>query len=374
MQKDEIRIASLVSYRIFPPVMGGQRGIALFNKYLAKQASVICITTKSNDPGLAEGYEVIKIFSDNRLRYINPFYFFRISKILKKYRITHLQLEHPYYGWLAVWLKRSLGIRLIVHSHNLEGLRWKTLGKWWWRILWSYEKWTHRKAGYNFFKQDQDLNYAVDNFKLDKSKCRVITYGIEWDKIPTGDERKTAKEYLRREHNIPEDHAILLFNGAFNYPPNLTGLMRILDHINPKLVTRNFPYTVLICGKDIPELILNQKSPNTIIVGFVPDISIYFKGSDVFLNPIIEGGGIKTKLVEALGYNMNAVSTRNGAIGVDPGLCNGKLIVHADDDWNGFIESIIRMADLKADIDQRFFDHFYWENIVKKAIEFISKD
>ncbi len=30
----------------------------------------------------------------------------------------------------------------------------------------------------------------------------------------------------------------------------------------------------------------------------------------------MDGGGIKTKLVEALGYNMNVVTTTSGAIGV----------------------------------------------------------
>jgi len=372
MEKSSIRIASLVSYKIFPTVMGGQRGIALFNKYLAKEIELICITTKSNDPKYAEGYKLIQVFSDNKFRYINPFYFPRIRRILKEERITHLQLEHPYYGWLAVWLKGSLGIKLIVHSHNIEGRRWKTLNKWWWKILWNYEKWTHRKADYNFFKQEDDLNYAAEHYKLERSKCRVITYGIEWNKAPGQDERQNARETLIKTHNIPRDHTILLFNGTFNYPPNLTGLLRIIDKVNPRLKASDFKYTILICGKDIPQFISNQKESNIIIVGFVDDINIYFKGADIFLNPIIEGGGIKTKLVEALGYNLNAVSTKNGAIGVDPAICNGKLVVHEDDDWVGFTESIIRLSSVKATIDARYFEHFFWGIIVKKAIEFIS--
>jgi len=372
MENAKIRIASLVSYRIFPPVMGGQRGIALFNKYLGKELSLICLTTKSNDPKYAEGYELIHVFSDNKLRYINPLYYWKIRRILKEKGITHLQLEHPYFGWLAVWLKRSLGIKLIVHSHNIEGRRWKTLGKWWWKILWSYEKWTHRNADYNYFKQEEDLNYAVNEFKVYRTKCNVITYGIEWNKPPTQDEKATSREVLIKTHNIPSDHTILLFNGAFSYSPNLTGLMRIIDQINPKLQTKAFKYTILICGKDIPQIIDDKKEPNIIIVGFVNDIGLYFKGADIFLNPIIEGGGIKTKLVEALGYNLNAVSTHNGAIGVDPSICNGKLVVHEDNDWSGFTNSIVALSIERKTIDERYFQHFYWGNIVRKAIQFIS--
>ena len=77
---------------------------------------------------------------------------------------------------------------------------------------------------------------------------------------------------------------------------------------------------------------------NIIYAGFVDDISIYFKGVDVFINPVTDGGGIKTKLVEALGYNLNVVSTMNGAIGVDEKICNGKLFVCENDDWQTFAD------------------------------------
>ena len=40
------------------------------------------------------------------------------------------------------------------------------MGKWWWGILWHYEKMTHKKADHNFFIQDNDRNYAIENFKL----------------------------------------------------------------------------------------------------------------------------------------------------------------------------------------------------------------
>ncbi len=49
-------------------------------------------------------------------------------------------------------LKWFTGVKLIVHSHNIEGLRWKTLGKWWWKGLWIYEKWVHRQADLQLFQ------------------------------------------------------------------------------------------------------------------------------------------------------------------------------------------------------------------------------
>lgn len=368
-----IKVLGLVSYNILPAKTGGQKDIALFYKYFSRHVKLVCVTTRSNQPSAAEGYEVLNRLSDSPLRYINLFYFFTLKKIIRQQQITHLQLEHPYYGWLAVLLKWFTGIRLIVHSHNIEGTRWKTLGKWWWKGLWIYEKWVHRRADYNFFKQDEDRAYAIRHFGLQPQKCITTTYGIEWDTPPTADERKAARDTLLRQHTIPAHHRLLLFNGSFNYLPNLNALRQIIVQINPALQSiSNFHYTILICGKDIPAEFISGQYPNMLFAGFVPDIALYFNGADVFLNPVVEGGGIKTKLVEALGHNMNAVSTYNGAIGVDPALCNGKLVI-TDDQLTGFAKAVVEAASYQANIPETYFLHFYWGHITQQAALFLEE-
>lgn len=367
-----MKVLGLVSYPILPAKMGGQKGIALFYKYFSREVPFFCVSIRKNQPALAEGYELLNLLSDAPARYINPFYFFTLRKIIRQRKVTHLELEHPYYGWLGVLLKWFTGVKLIIHSHNIEGIRYKTLGKWWWKIIWQYEKWVHRQADYNFFKQDDDQAYAIRHFGLLLQRCTTITYGIEWDTPPAAVERKAAREKLLQEHGIPAHHRIFLFNGAFNYLPNLNGLRSIISRVNPELQTINgFPYTILICGKDIPAEFTGQSYPNIVFAGFVPDISLYFKGADVFLNPVVEGGGIKTKLVEALGHNMNAVSSLNGAIGVDPAICNGKLVV-TDDQLTGFALAAVKAAQLEAVLPATFFQHFYWGNIANKAALFIE--
>ncbi|WP_276485376.1 glycosyltransferase [Paraflavitalea pollutisoli] len=367
-----MKVLGLVSYNILPAKTGGQKDIALFYKYFSRHTSLVCVTTRSNDPGAAEGYEVLNIIADGLSRYANPLHYFTIRSIIRERGITHLELEHPYWGWLAVWLQRTTGVKLIVHSHNIEGTRWKTLGKWWWKGLWQYEKWVHRQAEYNFFKQDEDRLYALRHFKLAPDRCLTTTYGIEWNTPPAAVERGQARQYLLQQHDIPAHHRLLLFNGSFNYLPNLNGLRHIIETINPALQRMTgFSYTILICGKDIPADLAGGAYPAMVFAGFVPDVDVYFKGCDVFLNPVVEGGGIKTKLVEALGHGMNAVSTFNGAIGVDPALCNGKLTI-TDDRLGGFPEAVVMAAGYDAETPPAYFSHFYWGAIAHKAARFID--
>src|SRR5687768_12835629 len=307
-------VLSLVSYKIFPAKLGGQKGIALFNKYLSAFHTLICVTVVANDPAHAS-YKLLNILSDSRSRYVNVFYFFTIKRIIKKYHISHLIIEHPYYGWLAVWLKKFCNINLIVHSHNIEALRFKSVGKWWWHILWNYEKYIHQQADHSFCISEEDRQYMIRHFNLKPEKCTVITYGIEWNELPGVKEKTEAKIFLRNKYSLSQNTILYLFNGTLDYLPNLTAVKNILKNINPVVQSFDIDYRIIICGKNLPAE-MNDLRPyadkNIIYAGFVDDIRIYFKGVDVFINPLTDGGGIKTKLVEALGYDLNVVSTING--------------------------------------------------------------
>ncbi len=143
------------------------------------------MTTKNNQPDLADGYEVQNILSDSAFRYINPFIFFTISKRIREKKATHLILEHPYYGWLGFLLKKFCGIRLIVHSHNMEGNRWRSLGKWWWRILWNYEKQpTGAQILISSFRMMIEIMLSVNSVWM-KNKCITVSFGTEIPAAPT---------------------------------------------------------------------------------------------------------------------------------------------------------------------------------------------
>ncbi|MES1226008.1 MAG: glycosyltransferase family 4 protein, partial [Bacteroidota bacterium] len=367
-------IISIVSYPFLPAKLGGQKGIALFNKYLSAHVRLICITTKNNIPSAAEGYEVRNTISNSPLRYINIFLFFSIYKTIKKEKASHLILEHPYYGWLGILLKRFSGVKLVMHSHNIEALRWKTLKKWWWPVLAFYEKQTHRYADQNFFIRQEDKLYAIETFGLKAEKCNTITYGIEWNTIPPETEKQGCKRKLQQLHNIAPGTKILLFNGSLDYAPNLQAVKTIAGEINELLITTGEKYKIIICGKGLPaemnELIA-YADKNIIYAGFVEDISIYFKAADIFINPVIDGGGIKTKLVEALGHNVTCVTTESGAVGVPPELNGNKMCIVADTDVQGFVNAILQ-ADINANIPATFFEHFYWGNIAMKVKRIIG--
>jgi polysaccharide biosynthesis protein PslH len=355
--------------------MGGQKGIAFFYKFFSKKVNLTCVTTTGNEIIFAEGYRVLPIISENKLRYINIFYFFILRKVIRDSQISHLIIEHPYYGWLGILLKWFCKVKLIVHSHNIESLRFKSTGKWWWGILWHYEKWVHKKADHNFFIQDNDRGYAIKNYKLNAEKCTTITYGFELIEAPALADKQSARREICEIHGISDTDKILLFNGTLDYKPNLDALDVILKKINPLLLAnKNYKYKFVICGSKLPSsynALIEYNEKNIIYAGFVNDINLYFKGAGIFINPVIDGGGIKTKVVEALGYNLSVVSTQSGAIGIPVEITGKKLFIVNDNNWENFTNHILSV-NADEQIPGKFFSHFYWGTLAEKAFEAIK--
>jgi len=366
---DLLRILSIVPYKVFPAVMGGQKGIALFYKYFSKEVSLTCLTVKKNEAN--ESYPVLNQLSDSKLRYINPFLFFKIKNIATDNACTHLLFEHPYYAWLICLFKLFSSYKIIVHSHNIESERFKSIGKWWWKILWYYERMAYRLATNVWFKTDEDKEYAQLYFKLDEKKCMTIPYGIEATKLPGVEELRESKKQVQQLYSISENDLIILFNGTLNYKPNLDALRSILDNINPLLLKTSLQYKFIICGKGLPaemEGLNAYRNSNIIYAGFVDDIDLYFKACDMFLNPLQDGGGIKTKLVEALGFGKKCVSSNNGAIGVPETCTGGRLMIVSDKDWNAYANAILEKSEQQIVNDnQNFYTLFSWKNIARKA-------
>lgn len=361
-----MNILSIVSYNILPAQMGGQKAIDQFLQGINKHNKLICVTTKNNNPQLAP-YKVLNILSNRPSRYFNIFYFFTLKKIIKENNISHIIIDHPYYGWLVFLLKFYCSKKIIVRSHNIESTRFRSLDKSWWKVLWYYEKWVHQKADFSFFITQNDLDYAVEKYKLQRNKCAVITYGFTFSQIPQLEAKAEAKSSIKKQYNIPEEDNILLFNGTLSYKANQNALDIILQKINKYLLNINFKYKIIICGKDLPESYNSLVDfPNVIYAGFVDDISKYYLAADVFINPVNDGGGIKTKIVEALGYNINLVTTQSGAIGIPKEITGNKMIVIADNDWKSFAEAITQV-DLTENLPKEFYDYFALSEIIEKA-------
>jgi glycosyltransferase involved in cell wall biosynthesis len=366
--EDMKKIAAIVPYSFLPGQSGGQKLIIGFYDALGKITTLHVLGTPENNSSLATSYTFKAMLRSSQLRYADVFSFIRIKNYLKQQQTEWLFIEHPYLGWLAWMLKITTGNKLIIHTHNIEYQRFRSIGKWWWPLLKVYEKWVLQKADLVFCITEEDRKGFISELHISENKCVVIPYGIP-QQAPPADKQET-KEAVCKELNISAETRLLFFNGVLNYLPNLEALNNILHHINPLLLSSGLNYKILIAGKNLPATYNELKQwqqEHVLYLGFVHDINRYTKAADVLLNPVQSGGGVKTKMIEALGMDTTVVSTVTGAAGVSKELCGDKLMVVGDNDWEGFADAVIKSVDSSANITEEFYKTFSWEYIVQKV-------
>ncbi len=367
------KVLDVVSYTYLPYYSGGQKSVAHFFEFFGKETELNVLSTSANDFTLAKSYKGLPWLGKSFLRYLNIGLIWKISSSVKKEKFDAVIWEHPYYAWLAWMVKQKTGVKTIFHTHNIEHLRFRSLGKWWWPILKIYERWSFRFADFVFFITEDERKFAIENWNISPAKTMEVTFGV--DISGPVENRTTCREIIAAKHGIGEDEKILLFNGLLSYGPNLDALLAIVNNINPYLLNaKEFRYKIIICGKGLPKQLNELKeyaTKNIVYAGFVDDIETYFKGADLFLNPVQSGGGIKTKLVEAIGFGTTVVSSETGAAGVNRVACGNKLVIVKDNEWEEFSRAIIANKGHIVSTPASFYEHYYWGNIVKKALTVI---
>lgn len=361
------KVLNIVPYPYLPFFSGGQKLIAYFNEFLGKECELHVAGTANNNIRQVKNYTFHPLLNPNRLRYINPILIFSLGKLIRNKQIDTVILEHPYYGWLGWILKKRFPVRLIVHTHNIEYERFRSIGKAWWKLLRIYETWVLRQADEILCISEEDRKWMIEKMQIEKNRCILVPYGIPY-RTPPEDKIK-CKELICQNHGLDRNLPLLFFNGLLDYKPNLEALDVILNEMLPRLREQELPYNILIAGKRLPETYKDLKAWNkqqVFYAGFVDDIDLYTKAADILLNPVISGGGVKTKMIEALGANTSVVATQSGSAGVDVSVCGGKLKIVPDYDWFLFTQTVIEtIKEQKTDIPDAFYKKHYWGEVVR---------
>jgi glycosyltransferase involved in cell wall biosynthesis len=363
------KVFDIVPYTYLPYHSGGQKSIAQFLDYLAEEVDLTVMGVEDNDFSLVK-YKSVPLLKKTRSRYFNIGLVSKITKLVKKEKPDIIIWEHPYFAWLAFWVRRKTGVKTILHTHNIEYQRFQTFGKWWWPILRNYERWSFRKADVLFFISPEDRQFAISEWKINADKCVTIPFGVPTKEFPA--DKSEARQKVAQLHSIKDDEKILLFNGVLDYKPNLDALKAIVDEINPLLMAATaFKYKIIICGKHLPADMDSLKAyadKNIIFAGFVADIEMYFKAADIFINPVQSGGGIKTKMVESIAFGTTVVATETGAVGINRNVCGEKLFVVPDNDWKAVADLIVKQAGVKSTTPPSYYQEYYWGNIIRKLL------
>jgi glycosyltransferase involved in cell wall biosynthesis len=361
-----IKILSVVWYKVLPAKFGGQKAVAFFNEHLGRYAKLVCICSANN---IVEqtSYKIDTSLPTSKAQFFNPFIWIKIYRLAKLYTCTHLILEFPYHGIAGVICKKLLRIKLIVNTHNIEYLRFKEQKKWWWRLLYYYERWTLKSSDFVFFKTDGDKTAGVQKFMVPAQKTAVVPYGAT--EINQGN-RKDANALICRRHDIKKTETIILFAGTLDYQPNAEAVLSIAEKLIPLLNQGSFSYKIIICGRNHLQkfdYLSRLENEHLVMAGEVADIETYFLASAVFINPVLTGGGVQTKIIDALSHHLNVVCFDSRGQGI--AYAEKKIFTVEDGDWKALANAVIKASANSYATEAAFFAEYNWNAIADKAYQ-----
>ena len=108
-----------------------------------------------------------------------------------------------------------------------------------------------------------------------------------------------------------DDKKHILFVGK-KYYPNLVGFKWFVDNVLPSL-TDNIQVDVV--GRGLEELRNEYSDPRINVIGGVDSLNPYYENADIVIAPLFDGGGMKSKTVEALSFGKIFVGTEESLFG-----------------------------------------------------------
>jgi glycosyltransferase involved in cell wall biosynthesis len=128
-------------------------------------------------------------------------------------------------------------------------------------------------------------------------RCTVIANGVDVDYF--------------RPLAVERDPDMLVFAGRMNWYPNEHGMIHFLDRLWPELKRRMPRARLTVAGMHPTRRLLDaaRADPAIRVTGFVEDIRPVIRGAAVYVCPILDGGGTRLKLLDAMALAMPIVAT-----------------------------------------------------------------
>ena len=300
-----------------------------------------------------------------------------IDKCIIDNDIELINIDFPQMGYALYRLKNSDNLKIIMNQHNIEWMRFKEMSKsksisllkrFIMRIeglrLKHFEETLYTRIRFDAqtFVTQEDKSIFTQWTNLHNTRLEIFQGGGYYKKESII-EKKTSKEKS------------IIFVGVMSNEFNPEGALWFAREVLPRIKQSIDNVKFYIIGKDPIEKLKTLSDSSIIVTGFVEDLDVYYQLADIVVIPILHGGGVKLKLLEAMGYNKIVVSTSQGVRGTD--FIDGESILIADDAKEFAKKCISVLNDpvaydtLKKNAEDIFLSKYTWESIGAKYNKFL---
>lgn len=217
------------------------------------------------------------------------------------------------------------GVKVVVDEHNVEYDLLRRMAETETRPLRKlYNRFEYRKFRREEIGICREADLVLATSERDAHILSEEAGHPRFAVVPNG----VDTDYFTPAGNAPEERSCI-FTGATHYLPNEEAVVWFLETILPGIRSGADDCTFYVVGGRPGERITRHRSDRVVVTGFVDDLRDYLRRSQVFVVPLLAGGGTRFKVVEAMAAGLPVVSTRLGAEGIP--VIHEKNILLADD-------------------------------------------
>lgn len=246
----------------------------------------------------------------------------RLSQVISGVNPDVIVLSSTDLACAVPFLRRICGARIIVDTHDiqvqrcesiLDSLQFPNLGQMlkYWLLIRSYsiiEKRIFRAVDSAWVLKDEDRSTL-----LSYGSCRDIHI------VPNVVDPDSVSVLLDETSPIPETPAAFVYVGKYDYEPNEQCALMLMDWFSDGPLSASKAQLNLVGVA--PTRAMTRKASgvtNIRITGPVTSLDEFLKPIDrIFIAPILAGGGVKRKVIEAMAMGCPVITTDVGAEGLD---------------------------------------------------------
>src|SRR2546425_6902518 len=120
------------------------------------------------------------------------------------------------------------------------------------------------------------------------------------------------------------DRPFVLFVGKLDYEPNVRGLRWFLEAVWPQVRSQMPDAEFVVVGKNEAIVAkLAERSARVRAIAEVPSVSAYLAHASCIVAPLLNGGGMKLKVLQEIGAGRAIVATNNAVLGLPQEMIRG---------------------------------------------------
>jgi glycosyltransferase involved in cell wall biosynthesis len=127
-----------------------------------------------------------------------------------------------------------------------------------------------------------------------------------------------TKEFTPLKPPVPGNRLVTL--GTLHYPPNADGIRWFMQQVFPIILESIPDCTLTIIGKNPPKdfyEIAGKFNNSVSITGYVDHLEPYLQNANIMVVPVLAGGGMRVRILEAFARQLAVVTTTIGLEGIE---------------------------------------------------------